>query len=309
MNKWLTLLSLIIVVILAGLWRAGVIPAELAFGIGVLVPGGDTLLRALGVLRPPITGTYLQVNQPEVYAERLGQPPAVPVNFEAAAQAAYEAYGAAAGWLTVAGTKMPAWADQSQRLRDLWYEAARGAHGKPPLHAPGSLSPSRTAAPSGPPKPPAPRPGELVVLALILGALTACVAPARRNEARATFTAAQEDQVAAAQDLAALDREHQQDLALEIPRAGATRVRAAVVAWRGRRADVLATSERLAREAAEAKPTMEGSGDPAALEELAQRAKEGAAQLRAAITGLRAYGAEQLRELAPQAAPADGGVR
>lgn len=154
--------------------------------------------------------------------------------------------------------------------------------------------------------PPVPRPGELTLLALFLGALCSCVAPARRNEARATFTAAQADQVAAAQDLAALDREHQRDLALEIPRSGVTRVRAAVTAWRGRRADVLATSERLAREAAEARPTMEGSGDPAKLEELAQRAKEGAAQLRAAITGLRAYGAEQLRELAPQA---DGGVR
>ena len=141
------------------------------------------------------------------------------------------------------------------------------------------------------------KPGGAALLLLFLGALSSCVAPARRNEARATFTAAQQDQVAAAQDLAALDREHQQDLALEIPRAGVARVRLAVIAWRGRRADVLATSERLAREAAEARTTMEGSGDPAELEALAQRAKEGAAQLRAAITGLRAYAAEDRKSV------------
>jgi len=38
---------------------------------------------------------------------------------------AYEAYGEARSWKTVAGEEMPRWEEQSQELRDAWDAAAQ----------------------------------------------------------------------------------------------------------------------------------------------------------------------------------------
>ena len=62
-------------------------------------------------------------------------------NIEAAAQAAYERYGDAVGWLAVSGYPMPRWEALQPRIRSAWAESVRGALGLPPGVAPGSLAP------------------------------------------------------------------------------------------------------------------------------------------------------------------------
>ena len=64
-------------------------------------------------------------------------------NIEAAAQAAYERYGDAVGWLAVSGYPMPRWDALQPRIRQAWAEAARGALGLPAAVAPGALAPPK----------------------------------------------------------------------------------------------------------------------------------------------------------------------
>ena len=180
MTKWLPIVSLIIVAVLAGLWHAGLIPAEVAFGVAVLLPGGDTLLRSMGLTRPPLDAAYIKVT-----AAQLGQ---VTVDFDRAGHDAYMAYGNAVGWQAVGGAAMPAWADLAPRIKGAWAEAARGAHGTDPGVPAGSLAPNPTPPP---PAAPALRVAVLLLLPLLsLGCATTWGQALERCALKAAPTAA-----------------------------------------------------------------------------------------------------------------------
>lgn len=63
------------------------------------------------------------------------------VSITAAAQRAYEAYGAHVSWLSVNRQPMPTWEHLEPRIRNAWEEATRGAFGLEPLRTPGSGAP------------------------------------------------------------------------------------------------------------------------------------------------------------------------
>lgn len=106
------------------------------------LPGADALVRALRQRGAPVLA-------PLAAARAEG--------IESAARLAYERYGDACGWRTVGGGQMPRWADQHERLRLCWREAARGALGLQPGVNPGELAPVVPAIlPTTPPADPLP---------------------------------------------------------------------------------------------------------------------------------------------------------
>ncbi len=162
MNPALLLPVLFGIALLVGAFTGHVAPEQLAAGTALLlVPGADRfapLLRQLlrlGPAQPALPSRDLTTAEMRAF-------------IEAAALAAYERYGDACGWRTVGGGQMPRWADQHERLRLCWREAARGALGLQPSVNPGEL------APVGPvilPTPPSLPPAALLLLLPLLGCL------------------------------------------------------------------------------------------------------------------------------------------
>ena len=135
MNPALLLPVLFGAALLVGAFTGHVPPEQLAAGAALLlVPGADRfapLLRQLlrlGPAQPALPSRDLTTDEMRAF-------------IEAAARAAYERYGDACGWRTVGGGGMPRWADQHERLRLCWREAARGALGLQPGVNPGELAP------------------------------------------------------------------------------------------------------------------------------------------------------------------------
>lgn len=163
MNPLTLLLPILLgVALLVGALTGHVTPEQLAAGAALLmVPGADRyaplvrqLLR-LGPAQPALPSRDLTTDEMRAF-------------IETAALAAYERYGDACGWRTVGGGQMPRWADQHERLRLCWREAARGALGLQPGVNPGELAPVvpvvLPASPPSPPAPPSPPPAALAFL-------------------------------------------------------------------------------------------------------------------------------------------------